>query len=407
MNWSEHITYALAMILTHKMRSFLTTLGIIIGIISVTVMLSLGSSLNARLKEELKERANLITVRTESKEIDGVMIKSLLTNKDTMAIQKSQAALENISPELEIGQAVVYNSIKDDAQVIGVTPDYCLVNKEKIKMGRTLNNSDLQVNQKVAIVNEDFAKAFFKESNPLGKDIQIGKRFFTVVGVLKNKTSLFSAGSPKVLIPLTTGQNYFVANPEELTRITLKISDNKNINADKRELIYALLKSRGIADASKADFRLDSDMEFQEEMEKEFKVVNIFLGGIGAISLLVGGIGIMNIMLVSVSERTREIGIRKSLGAKKIDILSQFLTESVVISIIGGSLGIGLSYLIMFIINMIAKNSIIGESGTVFFVSSNAVLLAIFSSLVIGLFFGIFPAYKASKLKPIEALRFE
>ena len=210
-----------------------------------------------------------------------------------------------------------------------------------------------------------------------------------------------------VLIPLTTGQNYFVANPEELTRITLKISDNKNINADKRELIYALLKSRGIADASKADFRLDSDMEFQEEMEKEFKVVNIFLGGIGAISLLVGGIGIMNIMLVSVSERTREIGIRKSLGAKKIDILSQFLTESVVISIIGGSLGIGLSYLIMFIINMIAKNSIIGESGTVFFVSSNAVLLAIFSSLVIGLFFGIFPAYKASKLKPIEALRFE
>lgn len=408
MNWWEHVLYALTMTLTHKMRAFLTTLGIIIGIISVTVMVSLGNSFSAQLQANFKERINLLTVYPKSLEIDGVARNGKVTNNDVNAISSSKASLEKISPELEVNQEVVYNAVKNSAAIIGIVPDYHAVNKEFISEGRGINKSDIKTENKSAVISGDLAKDFFKGSNPIGQDIQIGKNFFTIVGVLKKKSGLFGFGQNyKILIPLSTAQNHFSADPEDLSRIVLKVVDYKNIRSDKREIIYSLLKVRGISDAHNADFELNSDLDYQKEAEKSFQMMSYFLGGIGAISLLVGGIGVMNIMLVSVTERTREIGIRKALGAKRKDILWQFLIESIVVSLIGGGFGIALSYAIMAVVDSMAKNSIVGSDGTVFFISLEAVILAVSSSLVVGVFFGIFPAYKASRLKPIDALRFE
>lgn len=407
MRWWEHVGYALTMTLTHKMRAFLTTLGVIIGIVSVTVMVSLGSSMDAKMRAELKERINLITVRAKPQEADGMTRPAFLTNRDVEAIRASQARLERISPELEVDQTVIYNAVKNVITVIGVTSDYYNVNKDTVEKGRAIGWNDVATEKKVAVISESVAKDFFRGADPLGKDIQIGNHFFTVVGVLKKKTTVFAFDGHKVLVPLSVGQNYFAATPENVTHIILKVRDYKTLRADKRELVYALLKSRGITDPAQADFALDTDVDFQKEVEKGFRIANILLGGIGAISLLVGGIGVMNIMLVSVTERTREIGIRKALGAKQRDILGQFLVESVVISAIGGIVGIVASYIVIFCINVIVAKSVPGNDETVFFVSLSAVFLAVGAALAVGVFFGVFPAYKASRLKPVEALRFE
>lgn len=404
MSFLEHLRSAWQTIVANKLRTFLTTLGILIGIVSVTVMLSLGDSMQQQVLTEFEGTANILRIsvawRGERNQPAPIRLK------DARAIQKQVKGLDLIVPYLSQHQQINSGKQNVSVNVFSSEPTYAKLKELEIEKGRWLSFQDEKRASEIIVLGNKTASDLFKKTDPLGQFVQMNKKVFTVVGVLKSDgKAQWKSSDNQAFVPLSTTQNKINGN-DTVNTIEIKVTDVKNMIQAKRDIAYALMKSRRIGDLKKIDFNVSSDADFLKSFEKVSLAINAFLGGIGVIALIVGGIGVMNIMVVSVTERTREIGIRKAIGGQDRDILIQFLIESVLLCLLGAVLGILISYGIIFVASKLIIHFVPDEN-IVIILSTRALLTSIAAAIFVGLFFGIFPARKAAALRPIDALRYE
>ena len=410
MNALQAVRIALRSLRVNKLRSALTMLGIIIGVGAVITMVAVGSGAQARVAEQIQSLgSNLIIVLSGSTSAGGVRLgqgsQLTITEEDSAAIAREIPAVQGSAPSMRGNAQVVYGNLNWATGIQGVTPDYSEVREWGVTSGRFLTSEDTDGATKVVLLGQTTAQNLFGDADPLGQIVRIKKVPFTVVGLLdrKGQNSWGQDQDDVALIPLTTAKKKVLgvsqANARSVGSISVKIRTGENM-ADAEEQMRALLRQRHrLQPYQDDDFTIRNLSEILQTQEESSKVMTYLLAAIASVSLLVGGIGIMNIMLVSVTERTREIGLRMAVGARGRDILMQFLVEAVTLSLIGGIIGIALGVGGSNAINALA------EWRTV--LAPEAILLAFGFSAAIGIFFGFYPARKASRLDPIEALRYE
>ena len=407
MNFAQQILEAFTSLAANKLRTGLTMLGIVIGVAAVISMLAIGKGAQASIDNQINSiGSNLIYVISGA---DGVKNIRPLTLTDATAVgDPSQApSVSKSAAAIQGRYDVSANGETKSTTVIGVTPDYGDLTNLLLTEGKFITDSNISSLAAVAILGPDTAKKLFNTTEGLvGESIRINGQVFYVSGVLKSKGGGgFGSQDDRVIIPLTTGQARLFnrTSAGEVDQIIVQASSSNLVNQAGDE-ISQILQMRHQSPVGVMDFTVIKQQDMLTMATSITSVFTIFLGGIGGISLLVGGIGIMNIMLVSVTERTREIGLRKALGARRRDILAQFLLESATLSLIGGVIGIGLAWVIGRGIALIAANA-----GSPFqpIIGWDAVLLATLFSTFVGLFFGIYPANRAASLEPVEALRSE
>ncbi len=405
MLFKESFQIALASLFANKMRSLLTMLGIIIGVGAVIAMVSIGMGVRSNVTSSIASLgSNMLIVMPGSSNRGGVRgaAGSMQTLKydDAKAIKEKIPDIEYVSPMVSSSYQVVYGNNNWNTSVQGVTPEFMSIRSLTISYGAFITENDLQKRQRVAVIGTTVAENLFEDKNPVGQNIRINNQPYKVIGLLQSKgqSSMGQDQDDMVYVPLTTAQ-------ERMLGITYVQSINLQVkDADKMDQVQAqveqLLRTRHHITGDKDDdFNVRNLTSLMQTVQQSTTMLTLLLGSIAGISLLVGGIGIMNIMMVSVTERTREIGIRKALGATFMNIMTQFLIESMVIGIIGGLIGIGLGCLASKIIAQV------GNFTTV--ITLAPILVSFLFSVGIGLFFGIYPARKAARLDPIEALRYE
>ena len=402
---NESIKMALEGMVANKLRTFLTLLGIIIGVGAVIAMVSLGFGMKENIKENIsKLGSNLLIITTGGRTSSGARLAAgegtKLTYEDALAIERQVDGIAGISASVTSSYQLVAGNQNWTSRVEGTTPDNFAIQSLDVEEGRAFNDKDLNRRSRVCVIGKTVADYLFPEGDPVGKMIRIKKAPFQVIGVLKSKGQ--SGGGMDqddiVYMPLTTMQNRMMGITH-VQRITVQAENENVINDVQAEAEQVLRVRHRIKDGDYDDFTVRNMTAIMDTMMETANSITVLLGCIAAISLLVGGIGIMNIMLVSVTERTREIGIRKALGATYSNILLQFLIEAMVIGIVGGSMGVVLGVAASFGISYIAGwNTVI---------SVWAIIIAVVFSVGIGLFFGIYPARKAALLDPIDALRYE
>lgn len=393
-------------LIANKMRSGLTILGIVIGVAAVIAMLAIGTGAQETITGSISGLgSNLLFVFSGSSEGD-VRNPQPLTIYDSEAIADPFQApsVSGVAPVIQSNATVTYAGEKVNTQVQGVTTDFISIRNYELSEGETFSSDDLLGQKSVAILAADVAKNLFDRTDGIvGETIRIQGQPFRVIGILASKGgSSFGSQDNFILVPFDTAQNRLVGgNRNQVDVIYIQVASADLVSTATDE-ISQILRSRHRINLTADDFTIFSQQDFVATAQTITGVLTVFLGGIAAISLLVGGIGIMNIMLVSVTERTREIGLRKAIGARKRDILIQFLTESSLLSLFGGVLGILLGWLIAFIVGRVATSL-----GTPFTpqVGIDAILLATIFSTAVGLFFGLYPANRAANLEPVEALR--
>jgi len=409
MNLSQVIIEALESISSNKLRSGLTVLGIVIGVAAVIAMLAVGNGAQDSITGSISGiGTNLLFVFQGSSE-SSVRNEQPLTIQDAQALSDPFAApsVEAVSPVLQTNREVSYGGETTTTSIIGALPSYFSVQNLKVTEGDILTEEQILGRASVAIIGPETAdKLFGRKEGLVGETIRITGQPFRIIGVLESKGGgAFGSQDDRVVIPLTSAQTRLVlrGSRDEVDVIFVQAVSAEQVPAAAQE-ITDILSQRHRTQIGAPDFTVFSQQDFLSTAATITGVLTIFLGGIAAISLLVGGIGIMNIMLVSVTERTREIGLRKALGARRRDILVQFLTESSLLSLMGGIIGILFGWLIAAIVGKVAA-----ASGTAFNprVGLDSVLLATLFSAAVGLFFGIYPANRAAALEPVEALRYE
>ena len=399
---------------SNKLRSGLTLLGIIIGVTAVISLTAIGNGAQAAITSRIQSLGtNLLFVQAGATNQFG--FSGARGSAASLTLEDSQALLDpvlapsvtDVAPETTVFGQIVFERENTNTQVIGITPSYLPVRAYEIEDGRPLTEADLGKRAQVALLGPETAEELFGLREPVGHTIRINGRPFEVVGLLKSKgAGGFGNQDDRVLIPITTayyrlGAQRTAGGEITVQRVSVQIEDEGASDAATAE-ISSILRLRHRITAED-DFTVTSQVETIEALEETTQTFVIFLGAIAGISLLVGGIGIMNIMLVSVTERTREIGIRKAMGAKRRDILSQFLVEAVLLSLTGGIIGVALGYGITHFFDGVA----LGTQNLDMVFSSDVAILATAVSGGIGLFFGIYPAMQAARLHPIEALRHE
>ena len=411
----QSIKTALKSLLLNKSRSFLTMLGIIIGVASVIVIISIGAGAQGLILSQIKSLGtNIIGVMPGNAGDKGPpsammgIIVTTLTYDDALSLldKNKDPHVLAIVPYVKGIGTLKWHSNSYDTNLSGCTEGYLDVEGGKLSQGRFFNDEEVKNISRVVVLGSTVKKELFGDLNPLGQRIKIKNHSFEVIGVMEEKgTVAFQDYDDQVLIPIKTMQKLLLGI-NHISIIRLKIDNSNNIDKSIEDVRAILRDRHNIMDNSGKDddFTVRSIAEALDMITMVTNALKFFLAAMAAISLLVGGIGIMNIMLVSVSERTREIGLRKAIGANNFNILMQFLEEAIVITLIGGFIGILIGFLISFLIYLIA---IYLNYDWEFKVSLLSILLAVSVSTLIGLIFGIYPAKKASKLEPIEALRYE
>ena len=408
MDFQEITTEAITTLTLNKMRTGLAILGIIIGIGSVIALVSLGEASQKAVQNQIQSLgSNLLTVSPGSQQgasgvRQGAGSNQTLTYDDAQAILSSPdiSQVANVSAELQRRAQVTAGRNNTNTQVMGVTPSYSDVRKVTIESGNFITQRDLDSLAKIAVIGPQVVSDLFGEGNiPIGEYIRISGQSFKIVGITVAKGGTgFQNQDDIIYVPLTTAQK-ILFGVDYVSNISVE-AKNENVMTEAQDQVgYLLLSRHHLNDPSQADFSIFSQSDILSTASSVTGTFTTLLSGIAAISLVVGGIGIMNIMLVTVTERTREIGLRKALGAKKKTILTQFLTESTILTgaggIVGMLLGITVSYLLSKTMSL------------PFTISPEAIFLAIGVSAAIGIVFGMYPARKASNLQPIEALRYE
>jgi putative ABC transport system permease protein len=394
---------------THKLRSFLTILGVVIGVASVITLMSLGKGAEAQIISNIESMgSDLVTIRPGAFTFGGVRGAAggaaTLTMEDATAISEQVPYISAVSPYYSSNLQLVFGGQNTNASVTGTTPEYMPVNNLEIASGTFFSAQDYQGGAKVAVIGAEVAETLFGSANPVGQQMRMGTIIVRVIGVLESKGAMFGSPDDAIFIPLTAMQQT-VAQPRTaqgariVSSIALTVSDEEQADYVVEEITSLLRTRHQLGSNDEDDFNIMSMEELASTLSEAIGTMTLLLGAIAAISLLVGGIGVMNIMLVSVLERTREIGIRKALGARERDIWSQFLIEAALLTFTGGIIGVIVGWVVSYIV------SSTGLMTTV--VTADIVILAVSVSVGIGLFFGFYPAWNASRLNPIEALRSE
>jgi macrolide transport system ATP-binding/permease protein len=402
-------------LLSNKTRSFLTMLGIVIGVAAVIGMLGVGEGAKSQITSQIEKLGSNVLVvspsRAESKEeaLEWRGRSKGLTDEDAVAIKDKIPSVKEVAPQVRTQERVRYLDEYWDTQVVGTTPSYRTIRNLEVDQGRFLSQTDLDSWAKVCVIGKTVKEELLGDVSPIGKDVKVGSERFTVIGVLTEKGRVgWEDFDDQIFIPLTTAQKRFTGSDQvQAIFVQAKNSESAAIAEDE---LQALLTERH---NKVVDFRVRSQEEFRQTIEETASTFKLMLAGIAAISLIVGGIGIMNIMLVSVTERTREIGIRKAVGAKRADVLVQFLIESMVLAFAGGVIGVilGITFANTLGNLMVGAGAFGprrffgGDGGSV--VTMTSVLLAFTFAVSVGVFFGMYPANKASRLDPVEALRYE
>jgi len=407
--WLDPLSTAWVGVATHKLRSFLTILGIVIGVAAVITLMSVGKGAEASILSNIQSMgSNLITIGPGASTFGGVRgaggAANTLTMEDAEAITEQVSYISAVAPSYSSNLQLVVGGKNTNSQVTGVNPEYMQVHNLKIANGAFFSEDEYQRGTKVAVLGSNVAETLFGSASPIGEQMRMGTIIVRVIGVLESKGGMMNSSDDAIFIPLTAMQQT-VAQPRTaqgeriVSSIALTVSD-ENKSDQVVEEITSLLRSRHrLGPSADDDFNVMSMEEIASTLSEAIGTMTLLLGAIAAISLLVGGIGVMNIMLVSVLERTREIGIRKALGAREHDIWIQFLIEAAFLTFAGGIIGVIAGWVVSYIISSMGLMTTL--------VTADIVILAVSVSVGIGLFFGFYPAWNASRLNPIEALRSE
>ncbi|MDO4560631.1 MAG: ABC transporter permease [bacterium] len=401
---SEVFSASLTALRRNKTRSMLTALGIIIGVAAVIAAFAVGAGANKSIDEQISSfGSNFIMVFPDRPGRSTTGVTRYLTYDDALAIEKEVSGVDAVAPMINMSATLVYENTNWSSSVVGSTKEYAYVQDWSLGSGRDINASDVRQGAKVAVVGQTVVDKLFSGENPIGKAVRINKIPFTVVGVFEAK-GLSAMGSDQddfVLVPLTAAQRRLVRwkTAGRIGNIYIKGVSMEALSYIQNETEALLRERHKIKPGDPDDFAVRNVSQMLEARRKTTTIMSMLLGSIAFISLVVGGIGIMNIMLVSVTERTREIGIRMAVGATEKDIRVQFLIEAVVLSTIGGAIGIMLGVAAGYALSSFT-------SAPPVFTLMSIVLAFVFSAMV-GVGFGYYPAYKASLLNPIDALKYE
>ena len=399
----ESLTNALSALLANKLRSMLTMLGVIIGVGAIITTTSIGEGAKADVTERIQTLgANILAVRPGQSRFRGrgsADARKSLTVADMEALQARGKTFGYVTPEVSSRAQVKYLNKNANTTIVGTSPEYLVTANFTVEKGRFFTDSEIRYRQRVCVLGKTVVDNLFGEAEPVGQTVKIKNVGFHVVGVMKEKgASGWRNPDDQVFIPYSTamkrvfGEDYF-------SSISIQANDGKLIEAAETEVTELLRKQHKIAPNKELDFHIRNQAEFMETLEESNQTFTNLILGIAVVSLVVGGIGIMNIMLVSVTERTKEIGLRKAVGAQRSDILAQFLVESTSLALVGGVIGIGVG---------IAGAELVTsfwEWRTL--VSPMYGMVSFVVSALVGIFFGAYPAWKAAKLHPIDALRHE
>lgn len=405
------LSIALGALLAHPMRSLLTMLGIIIGVSAVIAMVAVGAGAQTLVEEQIRTLgANLLMVEPGAAQAGGARLaggtRHTLTEEDAAAIARQLPWVIATAPSVR-GTAQAVNGNRNTSTVInGTSPDYFVAREWQAETGQIFSQQDVQTAAKVATLGDSVAKALFGEEDPIGRIIRIADVPFRVIGVLAAKGSSGSGQDQDdvVFVPISTAKLRLLGGANRVSRVSLnyilvKISDAEAGPTIQREIETLLRDRHRLYAGASNDFRVSTPAAAMAAQHESTRTMSTLLAAIASVSLIVGGISIMNIMLVSVTERTREIGLRLALGARRRDIRRQFLAEAAALSLIGGALGI--------VVGIVGAVLISKVAGWVVFIGPEAVIGAVIFAGTVGVFFGYYPAVKASKLDPIEALRYE
>lgn len=392
----------------NKMRSALTSLGIIIGVSAVIIMLAVGNGAKANVEKNIESMgSNLLTIRSASAKSGGVHMgmgsRPTLTLKDALAIKKNVTGIDAVASASSESKQLSYGNQNWSTTVYGIEPEYLYVKNYEINYGRRFNRDEVEGGAKVALLGSTVVTELFGDVDPIDKTVRVSGTPFRVVGVLKEKGSMGHMDQDDLIfIPILTAQKKVFGTdfPGSVKMIIVKCSNADIVPTTEKEITELLVARHRIGKNQENDFEIRNSAEFQERIKSTAATFGILLFSIALVSLIVGGIGIMNIMLVSVTERTKEIGIRMAIGARASDIRWQFLIESLLLSTIGGIIGV--------VVGIIGAKSVqLFSNELTISISMFSIILSLGFSGLVGVLFGYYPAHKASLLKPIDALRYE
>jgi putative ABC transport system permease protein len=402
MNLGASVRIAMRAMASNPLRSLLTMLGVIIGVGAVVAMVAIGQGARQNVQQQVQALgSNLLTVFAGTATVGGVargdQVVSLTTD-DAEAIRQLPGVV-GVSSEFSRTVQVVYRNQNTNAPVNGVTPEFQSVRNFRVERGAFVTDEDMRTRAKIAVLGRTVVNQLFGDADPIGQTIKIRGITFTVVGVMEEKgASTFLDRDNIVFVPLTTAQRRLYG-VTYVRQINVQVASQEEM-AETQAAVTELLRTRHrLAPNQDNDFQVRNQADVLQALTSVSQTMTTLLGGVAAVSLIVGGIGIMNIMLVSVTERTREIGIRKAVGARRRDVLLQFLVEAVALSVTGGLIGIGLG--------IIGSRVISQSAGWPVLLSVEAVLMAFSFAVAVGVFFGLYPARRAAGLDPIVALRHE